>query len=88
MSMNCSTVVILCVLLCVKCREREPQSSRTASDDTLLPDLLLPDLNPVQSVSHRSPPYLSPVYTFNPADIEVKYRPCEYIIEIALLLCD
>jgi len=64
----------------MKCREKRPQSSYTASDDTSLPDLLLPDLNPKQSVLHRTPPYLSPGYTFNPAGIEVKHRPCEYVI--------
>jgi hypothetical protein len=80
MFMNCSTVVILCFLLSVKCREKGPQSSNTASHDTSLPDLLLPELNPRSSVLHRTPPYLSPGYTFNPAGTEVKHRPCEYII--------
>jgi len=93
----------------LKCREKRPQSSHTASDDTslpdlllldlnpkhsvlqhtasddtALPDLLLPDLNPKQSVSQHAAPDLSPGYTFNPAGTEVKHRPCEYIIEIAL----
>jgi len=61
----------------MKCRETRPQSSHTASDDTSLPDLLLPAYNPKQSVLQHTPPYLSPVYTFNPAGIEVKRRPCE-----------
>jgi hypothetical protein len=64
----------------MKCREKRPQSSHAASDDTSLPDLLLPDLNPKQSVLQHTPPYLSPSYTFNPAGFEVKRRPCEYII--------
>lgn len=57
------------------CGEKGQHSSHTASDDTALPVLLLPDLNPKQSVLHHTPPYLSPVYTFNPANIEVKRRP-------------
>jgi hypothetical protein len=66
----------------MKCREKRPQSSssHTADGDTSLPDLLLPDLNPKQSVLQRTPPYLDPGYTFNPAGIEVTHRPCEYII--------
>jgi hypothetical protein len=64
----------------MKCSEKGPQSSPTAVGDTSLPDLLLPDLNPKQSVLQHTPPYLDPGYTFNPAGFEVKHRSCEYII--------